>query len=348
MNLATTYIINSDKLNFYKYQNLINLLYKPIIGNLTFSIYFTILSSGDISASLKNQQISVQYICDSNRCEFEEFLDSIKQLQFLNLLKIYFSKNKNNLFFEFLSPLTVNEFWENTEYKKIFLEKASDYNLTIVQELLNQKVDLTDYCEITSNSKNEIMNEEETLPFNEVVNNISIVDKSIASELDIKIEPQDLKSLKIKQLKELTSEEYLKILKEKEITKSEKNIIITLREKLQDEVINCLLEYVFVKNNKYIKKSYITKIANTLEEIDISTAEQAMEYLSNAYQAAKQFSNQENKSVNNDIKVVSEIIKSQNQASQFGADNISPDLLYLASSESNIVNNLVDKLKDLN
>ena len=70
---------------------------------------------------------------------------------------------------------------------------------------------------------------------------------------------------------------------------------LVLKYKLNNGVINCLLDYVYFKNDQRLTINYILKIASSLAKRNIETVSGAMLYLKQSYKYAEQkpFSNYE-------------------------------------------------------
>ncbi len=88
-------------------------------------------------------------------------------------------------------------------------------------------------------------------------------------------------SKKAEMLNELDPREFLMIRKENnELTIQDKKLIDDLKiiSKLNDGVINVLLDYVLIKQNGKLNRPYVMKIASSLFEQDINTTEKAMDY----------------------------------------------------------------------
>lgn len=92
---------------------------------------------------------------------------------------------------------------------------------------------------------------------------------------------------KIKEMETIEPYDYLRLLfgDEKIISSNDETVIKTLLEKykLRNGVINCLLEFSYYKNNKDIVGNYLFKIASTMNERNIKTADKAMEFLKVAH-----------------------------------------------------------------
>lgn len=113
--------------------------------------------------------------------------------------------------------------------------------------------------------------------------------QQLSFEVEANANSLNIKDAKITEMKTIAAVDYFTLLKEKELTSQEVEIIrdLIVSYKLTNEVVNCLIEYVWFKNNSRIERNYITKIASTLNALNINCAEQAMEYLKKAYRQAQ-------------------------------------------------------------
>ncbi|QHX36940.1 DnaD domain protein [Spiroplasma sp. BIUS-1] len=114
-------------------------------------------------------------------------------------------------------------------------------------------------------------------------------------EIDVKQNIQVKKTQKLNEMETIEPEEYLLALlvtknKEiKELDKTQNEIIEILQNKykLRNGVVNCLFDFVFLKNKGKIVPNYIYKIASTMSENGFKTAPEAFEYLKVAHQKSK-------------------------------------------------------------
>lgn len=113
--------------------------------------------------------------------------------------------------------------------------------------------------------------------------------QQLSFEVESNANGLNIKDAKISEMKTIAAVDYFVLLKEKDLTSQEVEIIrdLLVSYKLTNEVVNCLIEYVWFKNNRRIERNYITKIASTLNSLNINSVEQAMEYLKKAYRQAQ-------------------------------------------------------------
>ncbi|WP_342275263.1 hypothetical protein [Spiroplasma endosymbiont of Cantharis lateralis] len=114
-------------------------------------------------------------------------------------------------------------------------------------------------------------------------------------DFDAKLNIQNQKNKKLAEMETIEPEQYLYALLNsksgsvKELDKIHNEIIEILQNKykLRNGVINCLLDFVFLKNKGKIIPNYIYKIGSTMSENGFSVALEAFEYLKVAHQKSK-------------------------------------------------------------
>ncbi len=212
--------------------------------------------------------------------------------------KLFIKKTSKN-YLEFITNFFVNERKINNNFKNIsqsFKYKIFNDNLDLDLDFLDSdyeeetssddkilKNNLTQLNDNIDNSKNENYNDDHKL--NELKNaSVETNDAAIIKSWE-NFYPPNLKAQKIVDMKNIEPDKYLKILKGKELNEFEFNIISLLltKQKLKFEVVNCLIDYVYLTNEKIIHKEYITKISESFVRYEIKSAEEAMLYLEKAF-----------------------------------------------------------------
>ncbi|MGL5268221.1 MAG: DnaD domain protein [Spiroplasma sp.] len=149
-------------------------------------------------------------------------------------------------------------------------------NLNKTQTTLNEtkipKTNPTNYQQLKANLETSKVNN--TINTSTNTNNKALVNQTLAL------------------MQEKNSEEYLTTLTKKPIDSKLKNTLklLTFNYQLNNEVVNCLLEYVWFKNNQRIEPNYILKIAKTFHENKINNINDALNHLKLAYQKSKKHS----------------------------------------------------------
>ncbi|AGR42410.1 DnaD domain protein [Spiroplasma diminutum] len=114
-------------------------------------------------------------------------------------------------------------------------------------------------------------------------------------EFNTELHIKNQKNKKLSEMETIDPEEYLLALLKtkspaiKELNKTNNEIIEVLQNKykLRNGVINCLFDFVFLKNKGQIVPNYIYKIASTMAENNFKTASETLEYLKVAHQKSK-------------------------------------------------------------
>ncbi|ALD66762.1 replication initiation and membrane attachment family protein [Spiroplasma cantharicola] len=114
-------------------------------------------------------------------------------------------------------------------------------------------------------------------------------------DFDAKLNIQNQKNKKLTEMETIEPEEYLLALINSksaniiELDKIHNEIVEILQNKykLRNGVINCLLDFVFLKNKGKIIPNYIYKIGATMSENGFNVAAEAFEYLKVAHQKSK-------------------------------------------------------------
>lgn len=103
---------------------------------------------------------------------------------------------------------------------------------------------------------------------------------------------------KVTEFETHNSESYFKaIMKSKTLSPSELGLLKDLRNsyKLHDSVINALIDFSYLKNDKKVVANYILKIASSLAEKGINKPLDAMDYLKTAFKESRTKNNFKNK-----------------------------------------------------
>ncbi|ASP27937.1 chromosome replication initiation and membrane attachment protein [Spiroplasma corruscae] len=162
-------------------------------------------------------------------------------------------------------------------------------------------------------------------------NNRTIINSLILTELkyknnllrnqlfDVNESMIEKRNIKVKEMETIKCDLYLKaLINVDNLLTSQKDLLreLTMKYKLRDGVINCLLEFSYLKNEKIIVANYIYKIARSLNENNIKTAEEAMEYLIIAHKNSRVLKNNikdsDALSINKEVKNMGYEIKVEN------------------------------------
>lgn len=300
----------SDYINNEDYQILF-MLYQPIIGIEAINLYLTLVQEKLLTKRI-NLDFSHGRIKSLLKISSTQLLVAFQQLEAANLINTYYYSLKSTYIYKLCSPLSANDFFANTHLNSQLLKQLGSLNYER-QKFYFLKNDI----EITENYVN-ITQQENTIPqpltLKTALNNIYSVQEhhSIPKPIysfqnktksdhvmklnlnthDNAIISKDNSTIintTINSMQQKSPEEYLKNLTGKIPTDKLKKLIINLNNdfQLNNAVINCLIEYVWFKNNKRLEPNYITKIAETFHENKIDNINDALRHLKLAYARSK-------------------------------------------------------------
>lgn len=314
-------IDNSD------YQSIF-MLYQPVIGINATSLYLTLIQekqlTNRINLNFNHTRLMLLLDIDQN-----ELLKAFKQLEFYHLLIRYYYPLKSSYIYELKKPLTTEEFFADETLKTNLINKIG------ILQFERQKYYFSKYQpEITENFINITNINEETIETNKINNNINLQqlinnlnkaqedlpkDKIINNyktnlQLQANLKTQSTTNINnsntnniinnsLALMQEKNPEEYLTLLTKKPIDFKLKNTLksLTFDYQLNNEVINCLLDYVWFKNDNRIEPNYILKIAKTFNENKINNVNDALNHLKLAYQKSKKHSYSNKKTYKQDV-----------------------------------------------
>ncbi|WP_215826374.1 DnaD domain protein [Spiroplasma endosymbiont of 'Nebria riversi'] len=271
-------------------QKIVQHLYQPIIGVNAVSLYFALLNE-QLSMkvlNLDNSHLRLQNLLQLSLLEIEV---ARNRLEAINLFDVY--RNNTNIgvtyYYELFAPMAPQDFFNHQQFNQLLIDNLSlnDYERTKFLFMQYQE-DLSSYKKITK-------------CFNEVFS-LSIV-KADASSADfifqtnhlsetnkqsLEVANEDMKNplqKKIYEMQTISPYKYLTLLQNFPLQAKDLQLLAKLlvTYTLSPEVTNCLIEYVWYKNNKLLVVAYLEKIASTLQQKQITTVEQAMIYLRTAY-----------------------------------------------------------------
>lgn len=211
--LDTFVVINKSLLTDHGHLSL-TLLYQPIIGSISTSLYLTLwnyLDEDKINSKGNNHSdlVSVMQIT------LDDIKEAREKLEAIGLIKTYFKKGEvNSYIYELYEPLSAYEFINNP-----ILNTALYNNLTkkeykrIIEQFSIPKVDLKDYKDISCSFKD----------IYSFVSTNKTIDKNIKkiNHLDLSFEP----TINFNEVLSLIPEEILNV---RSITKSLKELIYQL------------------------------------------------------------------------------------------------------------------------
>lgn len=110
---ADTYIVVNKTLLNENDRRLITILYQPIIGSISTSLFFTLWGNLD-KCEIISQELSHHHLMSDMQISLENIKDAREKLEGIGLLKTYYKKdNINKYIYELYSPVSAFEFFNN-------------------------------------------------------------------------------------------------------------------------------------------------------------------------------------------------------------------------------------------
>lgn len=148
---ADTFIVVNKTMLNDKDRNLLMLLYQPIVGYQSISLYYTLWSYLDKSELLSNEWTHHHLLRDM-MISNSELVDAKIKLEAIGLLKTYVKKgNVNNYVYELYSPISASEFINNPVLNMALFNAVGKLEYDrIVSYFKIPKINLREYEDITS------------------------------------------------------------------------------------------------------------------------------------------------------------------------------------------------------
>lgn len=148
---ADTFIVVNKTILSDKDRNLLILLYQPIVGHQTISLYYTLWSYLDKSELLSNEWTH-HHILRDMMISNSELEDAKVKLEAIGLLKTYLKKgNVNNYVYELYSPISASEFINNPLLNMALFNAVGKLEYErIIGYFRIPKINLREYEDITS------------------------------------------------------------------------------------------------------------------------------------------------------------------------------------------------------
>jgi len=146
----TFIVVNKTTLNDND-RNLLMLLYQPIVGSSTISLYYTLWSYLDKMELISNEWTH-HHILRDMMISNSEFIDAKVKLEAIGLIKTYYkSGNVNNYVYELYSPISASEFINNPLLNMAIANAVGKLEYErIINYFRIPKVNLKEYEDITS------------------------------------------------------------------------------------------------------------------------------------------------------------------------------------------------------
>ena len=149
---ADTFIVVNKTNLSDRDRNLLIMLYQPIIGSTSISLYYTLWSYLDKSEVLSNEWTH-HHILRDMMISNSELVDAKEKLEAIGLIKTYMKQgNVNNYIYELYSPISAHEFFNHPvlnivlynnvgkkEYENLFLRNKVFLHLSLCFSNIIQK-----------------------------------------------------------------------------------------------------------------------------------------------------------------------------------------------------------------
>ena len=148
---ADTFIVVNKTTLSDKDRNLLMMLYQPIIGSLSISLYYTLWSYLDKSELLSNEWTH-HHILRDMMISNSELSDAKVKLEAIGLIKTYVKKgNINNYVYELYSPISASEFINNPILNMALFNAVGKLEYErVISYFRIPKINLREYEDITS------------------------------------------------------------------------------------------------------------------------------------------------------------------------------------------------------
>ena len=148
---ADTFIIVNKTILHNSDRKILNLLYQPLVGNTTISLYFTLWSYLDKYELISNEWAH-SHILNNMMITINEFDDSRVKLEALGLIKTYLKEGSiNNYIYELYSPLSVSAFINNPLLSTALYNNIGKLEYEkVISYFSLPKLNLREYDDITS------------------------------------------------------------------------------------------------------------------------------------------------------------------------------------------------------
>lgn len=325
----TFQLLIKENIDNLDYQYLF-MLYQPIIGINATNLYVTLVQEKHLTdrINLDFNHTRLMLLLNINHVEL---LDAFKILETYKLILSYYNPLKSNYIYQIQKPLSANDFFSNEKLKANLINKIghlqferqkyyfSKHQPDVTEEFILISNENYENCTETTNitskvNLQQLMNNlnkaQSSLPkYQKITNSITQqqVKANLETQTTINVNQINNNGVLINKalgaMQEKSPEQYLISLTNKPLDSKLINILrtLTFQYRLNNSVINCLLEYVWFKNDKRIEPNYILKIAKTFQENNIDNVNDALNHLKLAYQKSKKNSYSYKKTYQQDV-----------------------------------------------
>lgn len=243
---ADTYIVINKTLLNDKDRNLLIMLYQPLIGSDSISLYFTLWSYLDKLEIMSNEWTH-HHLMSSLKIKLEDIVIARQKLEGIGLIKTYFKESNGlkNYVYELYSPMSAHEFLTNPILSTLLYNNIgkTEYEKTI-KYFKKAKINLDSYTNITSS-------------FNQVFETTSKTNYEIISDEIKKSNKRKLEIISKVDLNDLFALIPNELLNHKSITKDTKELIHEL-------------SFIYNFDNNILSQIILNSI-NEKKQIDLNT-----------------------------------------------------------------------------
>ncbi|MCL6428699.1 hypothetical protein LT335_00246 [Spiroplasma sp. JKS002669] len=316
----TFQLILDDNIDIIDYQYLF-MLYQPIVGVNSINLYLTLIQEKNLTnrINLEFNHKRLMLLLGLNEIEL---LQAFQKLETYKLLISYYFPLKSIYIYKLQKPLLPKQFFANPELENkltnklgaLQFERQKYYFLKFQPEITEDFINIshTQEEEISPSRINlqQLINKlnktEETIIINQPEKTIKPYQMRAnleATRQTFNINNKNVLNQTLNLIQEKSPEDYIQYLTKKPIDNKLKNTLksLSFEYQLNNEVINCLFEYTWFKNDKRIEPNYILKIAKTFQENKIDNANDALKHLKLAYLKSKKHSFANSKSYRQDV-----------------------------------------------
>lgn len=307
----TFQLLVKENIDSQDYQYLF-MLYQPIIGVRATNLYLTLVQEKHLTdrINLDFTHTRLMLLLDLNQVEL---LHAFQALEAHQLLSSYHYPSKATYIYHIKKPLNASKFFADEKLAaklsqqigSLQFERQKYYFLKYQPEITDDFIDVTteftmQYEDQESNKINlqQLMvnlnkaqtNIKNVKPFTQPTNNFAQLKANLTTSSTTNISYAK-NNVIVSQIAAKTPDAFLIKLTGQAISPKVKQTLqqLSFNYHLNDDVINCLIEYVWFKNHR-IEPNYILKIAKTFSEKDINTVADARQHLTLALQKSKKSS----------------------------------------------------------
>ncbi len=147
---ADTYVVVNKTILSPQDRKLLTMLYQPIIGYVSVSLYFSLIEDMD-RIEINSEELTHHHLMATMQLKLDDIVVARKKLEAIGLLKTYYRKeNINHYVYALYSPLSANEFFNHPILNIVLYNNLGKKEYDKVQDYFKvPKVNLKDYEDIT-------------------------------------------------------------------------------------------------------------------------------------------------------------------------------------------------------